>query len=322
MPTIPIGPLIVFLIGTSLYSFLFVDSGKSEIFKTRKKQSLNMRTNSFRLKFKEYADGKVKYSKRVEKETLCLNAGLDWSYSDFLMVCVGISLFFLVFFIFIVGNVYMAVIFAIFGYTLPEQLIGLIRTKRLAKLEKQIGPFMNMVIKRYEFTEDFEKSLIGTTKEFYGTEPLYTELSKTVSEVAVGISISEALDNLSKRTANKYLKLLADYYKIAYTLGTDEVRKKLLGQAYVQYEENRKMKSFLKEQISEPIRDSYLMVGAVPLFFGFGVLFINDYLDFMLNDPVGQIGMAVCSMGLLVIIIFINKVIGAPLDRHEKKKKQ
>ena len=144
-------------------------------------------------------------------------------------------------------------------------------------------------------------------------------LFRSVSEISIGVSIPEALDNLAKRTANKYLGLLADYYRIAYILGTDEVRKKLLGQAYEQYEENRKMLAFMKEQISEPKRDAYLMVIAFPLFFLFGVFFMDDYLDFILNDPIGQIGLAVCVSVVLAVIWFINNVVAAPIDKRKNQ---
>ena len=208
------------------------------------------------------------------------------------------------------------------GFIAPKQIIGMIRNKRVEKLEQQLGPFMNMVIKRYEYTEDFEKAIVNTTKEFFGTEPLYTELSKTVSEISVGVAIPEALDNLALRTGNKYMGLLADYYKIAYNLGTDEVRKKLLNQAYVQYEENRRLRMFLKEQISEPVRDAYMMVLAYPLFCGFGMFFMDGWTDFMFKQTLGQIAFTACTGAILAIIVFINKVVGAPLEKPYVKPKE
>lgn len=321
-PLIAVGPFMLFMIGTIIYSNLFMSSGKSEIFKLRKKQAKDFSANTFRLRFKDYTDKKIEYTKREEIEILCQNAGFDWGYSDFILISIGVAFIMFSIFTFLIGNVFMGIAFAILGYNFPKQILGMIKTKRVEKLETQLGPFMNMVIKRYEYTEDFEKAIINTAKEFYGTEPLYTELSKTVSEISVGLSIPEALDNLAIRTSNKYMGLLADYYKIAYLLGTDEVRKKLLGQAYQQYEENRKLKMFLKEQISEPVRDSYMMVLAYPLFVGFGVVFMDGYTDFMFHQLLGQIVLTICTLAILAIIVFINKVIGAPLEKKYTKPKQ
>lgn len=317
---IPIMPFLVIMIGIILYSNLIMDSGKNNILKYRKEQSKNGSKSSFRVKFKEDVERRVKFSKREELELLCLNAGFDLSYSDFLLICLCLAcgLFFVC--VFLINNFFMGVVFAFFGFSLPKQILGMIKTKRVEKLEKQIGPFMNMVIKRYEYTGDFEKAMINTTNEFYGTEPLFTELSKTVSEMSIGVPIPQALDGLARRTTNKYLGLLSDYYKIAYTLGTDEVRKKLLSQAYIQYEENRRMKAFLKEQISEPIRDSYLMVITVPVFFLFGCFAINGYTEFMFNETVGQIVLAGIAICLIGVIWFINHVVGAPLDKRKEKK--
>lgn len=316
---IPAIPFIVIMVITFLYSNLFMDSGKANILNYRKNQAKKSSMNSFRVKFKEDVDKRVAFSKREKIEILCLNAGFDLSYSDYLLVCGGIAFLFFFLCVTLMNNFFMGIVLGAFGYNLPKQVLGIIRTKRIQKLENQIGPFMNMVVKRYEYTGDFEKAMINTAKDFYGTEPLFTELSKTVSEMSVGIPIPNALDNLARRTSNKYLGLLADYYKIAYSLGTDEVRKKLLNQAYIQFEENRKMKAFLKEQISEPIRDSYLMVMTVPVFFLFGCFAINGYTEFMFNETLGQVTLAIIAVFLLGIIWFINKVVGAPLDKRKEK---
>lgn len=321
-PLISIGPFLLFMIGSMIFSTLFLDSDKVDIFQARKKQANQLSSNTFRLKFKEYTVKKVTYSKREKIEILCQNAGINWDYGDFMLVslCVAIVIFCIL--TFIIGNVFMGLMLGYLGFIAPKQILGLIKNKRIEKLEQQLGPFMNMVIKRYEYTEDFEKAIVNTTKEFFGTEPLYTELSKTVSEISTGISIPEALDNLALRTGNKYMGLLSDYYKIAYTLGTDEVRKKLLTQAYIQYEENRKLKMFLKEQISEPVRDAYMMVLAYPLFCGFGAIFMDGWVDFMFKETLGQIVFTLCTAAILGIIVFINKVVGAPLEKPYVKSKQ
>ena len=324
---IPVAPFLLIMVLLILWSTFISDSGKADIIQYRKDQTKNSSKNTFRVKFQEDINKRVKYSKREEIELLALNAGFDLSYSDYLLICACIAIGLLVIFTVILNNVYMGFVFAFVGFIAPKQVLGVIKHKRLDKIEKQIGPFMKMVIKRYEYTGDFEMSLTGTAKEFYGTEPLFSELSKTVSEISIGVSIPNALDNLARRTSNRYLGLLADYYKIAYTLGTDEVRKKLLNQAYQQYEENRKMKAFLKEQISEPVRDSYLMVLTVPVFFLVGCFGIDGYLDFMTHEMLGQISLAVISLLLIGIIWFINKVVGAPLEKkyddrsRENKKK-
>ena len=315
---IPIGPFLGFMIFTILYSNLILDSGKDSIFKYRKKQQQDNRS-SFRQKFDKEIEQRTKFTHREAIEMLCLNAGFDLKYSDYILICscISICLFFLS--TFLINNVFLGIVLAFIGFKFPKQILGMIKTKRVEKLEQQIGPFLNMVIKRYEYTKDFEKSMINTTKEFVGMEPLFTELTKTVSEMALGISTTKALDNLAKRTSNKYLGLFSDYYAIAISLGTDEVRKNLLNQAYIQYEENRKMKSFLKEQISEPIRDCYLMIAVVPLLFLFGCFVINGYTDFMFNTLIGQAVIAGTFVALLGAIVFVNKVVGAPLDGRKEK---
>jgi len=291
------------------------DSRDSSILTFRKEQAQNMSNeNAIRNKFREYTEKKVNFSKRYKIETLCLNAGFNASYSDYLLACFGTS--FLLFFLLTFGlqNPFMGVVLAVVGYLLPKQVLGFIKNKRLNTLERQIGPFMHMVIKRYENTTDFEKSLILTMEEFRGTQPMYGELQKAVAEISVGVAVGEAMDNLARRTGNPYLSRLSDFYKIAYKLGTEEVREKLLYQAYLQFEENRRMKDFLKKEISEPVRDAYIMVATIPIFALFGVLTMEGYLNFMLFTMIGKIATAIVLSFILASVWFINVKIAAPLD--------
>ena len=305
---------LVFMIGLIIYSAF--DTNDVSVFEFRKTQSKSMsQENAIRSRMKEYTEKKVDYSKRYKIETLCMNAGFtDMTYADYLMLSLGSSLLFFFIFGVLLGNIVLGLFLAFVGYSLPKQVLNFIKNKRAVVLEQQIGPFMEMVIKRYENTSDFDKSLILTMEEFRGTEPMYGELRKTVSEIKVGVPTGEAMDNLARRTGNMYLSRLSDYYKIAYRLGTQEVREKLLTQAYLQFEENRRMKDFLKKEISEPVRDAYVMVATIPVFALFGVFTMDDYLAFMLFDPIGKIGLAVIVFVMIASVWFINTKIAAPLD--------
>ena len=46
---------------------------------------------------------------------------------------------------------------------------------------------------------------------------------------------------------------------------------------------------------------------------------MDDYLDFILNDPIGQIGLAVCVSVVLAVIWFINNVVAAPIDKRKNQ---
>jgi tight adherence protein B len=214
----------------------------------------------------------------------------------------------------IMNNPILALIFLFVGYMIPKQVITLLKNRRVGLMEKQIGSFMQMVIKRYETTRDFGKALELSTVEFKGEEPLYTELRKTVLDISLGMPVTEAMDGLARRTGNKFMGRLSDYYKIASAIGTDDIRKKLLTQAFQQFEENRKAKQTMKKELSTVVREAYIMLASIPMFAVYQILTNDKYIDFMTNTLMGKIGSVVIVCIFMGAVWFVNNKISAPLD--------
>ena len=153
------------------------------------------------------------------------------------------------------------------------------------------------------FSDSIEKCL----NDFVGQEPLYSELKLSVAELKLGTPVEEVIQELARRTGNKFLKRYADFYNITASLGTDEAKNNILGQAYIQYDEHRKMSSKLKKDLAGPIGEAYFMVASIP-----GTS--KSYIDFMLNTTFGKIGSAVILTVVIGCIWFINAKIASPLD--------
>lgn len=288
---------------------------KNSRLESRKQQSTNLlRENVLKKRLEKYAEEKVKFSKRYDIETLCLQAGFNLSYAEYMMISITTAIVSTLSVALVMNNVLLGIVFALIGYMIPKQVITFLKNRRITRMEKQIGPFMQMVIKRYETTKDFGKSLELTLVEFEGEEPMYSEIRKTVLEINVGLPIGEAMDNMGRRTGNKYLARLSDYYKIASTLGTEEIRKKLLNQAYKQFEENRKAQATMKKELSGPKNEAYIMLACIPGFAVYSAMTNDDFVPFMTNTLTGQIGTTVITLIFLGSIWFVNKKIGAPLE--------
>jgi tight adherence protein B len=286
-----------------------------EILENRKQQTRNLfRENILKQRLEKFTEEKVKFSKRYAIETLCLQAGYRLTYAEYLILSIGCAIVSAVLVGMVMNNPILSIIFAFIGYMLPKQFITFMKNRRFSIMEKQIGPFMQMVIKRYETTKDFKKALELTLVEFKGEEPMYSEIKQTVLEIDLGLPVGEALDNMARRTGNKYLARFSDFYKIASSLGTDEVRKKLLMQAYQQYEENRQDKRDLKKQLATPVREAYIMLGSIPMFAIYQILTNENYIDFMINTTTGKIGTAIIASVFMGCIWFVNSKIGAPLE--------
>jgi len=303
----------VLMLGTVLISVL--GQRKEKALEKRKEQSTNLfRENILKKKIESFTEGKVKYSKRYAIESLCLQAGIKLTFAEYIVisgtsaivcaVLVGIG----------VNNPLLSIMFLFIGYMLPKQVITFMKNRRVTILERQIGPFMHMVIKRYEATKDFASALELTMHEFKGEQPIYGEIKQTVLDIKVGVPLTEAMDNMGRRTGNAFMMRFADYYKIASNLGTDAIRKKLLMQAYQQFEENRKGKAMLKKQLSSAKTQSYILLATIPLFAIYQTMVSDTYIEFMTTTTTGQIGTAIISFVFIGSIWFINNKIGAPLE--------
>lgn len=283
----------------------------------RKKQSQNrLRENVFKQRIEKIAESRVRFSKRYKIETLCLQAGIPLSYTEYLMISVGTALVIGVLVTMIMNNPILGIIFLFVGYMVPRQVITFIRNRRIGIMDKQIGSFMQMAIKRYETTRDFGKALELSTIEFKGEEPLYSELQRAVMDINLGMPVADALDALARRTGNKYMGRLSDYYRIASTLGTDEIRKKLLNQAFQQYEENRITKQTMKKDLATVVRESYIMLGSIPMFGAYQVMTNDKYIDFMTNTTMGKIGTVAIAVVFMGAVWFVNTQISKPLDEN------
>ncbi|WPQ59627.1 type II secretion system F family protein [Paenibacillus polymyxa] len=236
------------------------------------------------------------------------------TYAEYLMISVASALIVAIFVGMVMNNPILGIIFLIVGYMIPKQFITLRKNRRVVMMEKQIGSFMHMVIKRYETTREFSKALELSTIEFKGEEPLYTELRKTVLDINLGKPVTDSMDALARRTGNKYLARFSDYYKIASSIGTDEIRKKLLEQAYKQFEENRVNKQTTKKELATVVREAYIMLGSIPMFAIYQVMTNDKYIDFMTETFLGKVGSVIIIAVFMGAVWFINNKISAPID--------
>lgn len=257
---------------------------------------------------------KANVTKKYQTETLCLQAGYELSYGEYKILCISIAIALPLVMLLLLNNIFLALVFAIMGYLLPGQVFKFQANKRVMKMEDQVGSFIRIVLERYKTNKDLSKSIVQTLPDFKGHEPLYSTLKQAVVDINVGMPSDEALDRLTRRTGSRFLARFSDYYKITENLATHESKVELLNQAFLQYDENRQLKSLLRKEIAGPVREAYIMVAATPVFMAYQSFATDGYLDFMLNDQMGQIGLAVVVLVLLACVWFINVKLGAPIE--------
>lgn len=291
------------------------DDDSKTILSMRKKQNAtSFRESALKKKLEQMAEEKAKFDKKFQIETMCLQAGYKVSYGEFVISCIGSAILLPIITGVITNNPILAIMFIPVGYMIPGQVMAFIKNRRVGLMDKQVGSFMKLVIERYKSQGDFAKSVEGCLVDFKGQEPLYSELKQTILDINLNVPTGESMDNLARRTGNKYLQRLADYYKITADLGTKDAKENILGQAFLQYEENRKIKSTLKSEIAGPVREAYIMLASIPMMIAYQVFTSDTYVKFMTTTTMGKVGSAVIVGVLMGAIWFINAKIGSPLD--------
>lgn len=291
-------------------------SAASTMAELRSRQISGLREHAIKKKLEETVEERSGNEKKFKNEEMLMRAGLvGWSYGELILTKLGSALIGTLISWLFLNNLVLTIAIAITFYILPSQIVSTIANRRVAAMEKEIGTFIQLTIERYKVHHDFQKAIKQTADDFNGLEPMNSEIRQTILEFDTGqFSTAQAVRNMGKRTGNKFITQMANYYEIASTIGTEDSRDKILGQAWENYNEDYKMKQRLAQEIDGPKKDAYIVVGALPVLMFYQTTVDDTYLDFFLNTTIGQIGLAVILVVVVLSIIFINKKIAAPLD--------
>ncbi len=299
------------LVLSIIFSLIFFNLDQ---IRRRMKQSQSLLPkNLLRTKFKQITSTKVKSSTISNVERDLNQAGFyNASYEDFLIASAISSIILVLFFSIVLNNIILALIFGVVGAMLPHQIIIIKKNKRFEILDRQLGPFLQIVSERYENGSDMKTCIETTVLEFKGEQPIYKELERLALSLNTGKKIEDMLDEFAERLGNPYAKRFADYYRIATELGSDTSRG-LVTQAFMQHDENRKNKILIQKELQACKSEGYLLLGGIPAVVLYQMFFSEGYVDFMINTTVGKVGLAIITIIAFGAFWFLNKKIGAPL---------
>ena len=303
-----------FLLMCRLIIYNYKANNKTTLDMRKEQSKTSLRENAIKKALEQNFEDRASFSKKYKVETMCIQAGLKIKYGEYKIICLLSAIILPILCLSVLNNEYLAVVSFVLGFTIPSQVITMIKNRRTAILDKQVGSFLQMVTERYNNTKDFSKAIQDCVEDFKGAEPFYTELRDTVLDMQLGVSTSNALKGLADRTGNKYLSRLGDYYSLALKLGTPEARNTLLKQSFNQYNEDRKNKNELKMAISGPANEAYLMIAFIPCTMLYNAFTNESYIPFMTQTTLGKIGVA----GIFAVIVgclwVVNTKLSSPID--------
>lgn len=313
-------------IGFGLIVFLIILKNKGErstSLNIRKKQTSSWTSkNTLSTLIEKNLEGKVKVTKKMDIEDLCYRAGYIMDYYVFLTYRIVAAILFGIATQMIVKNIFLSIALFFVGFFTPLEYMKFFANRRSKNLNTQIGVAMKMITKRYENTSDMKEAIEKTAKDMYGDEPIYTELTRLLDDINMGVSIEEAMNTSSRRMGNKFFERFTAFYGVSSDAGTKETKSELLNQAIAQYEENETIKRKLVKALREPVATAYIMIAAVPFSVLAGSGSVENYKQVMTQTLPGKIMTAFIVVSLAFSIWFVNTKLQAPIEVVKKKKKK
>lgn len=237
----------VYIIIIGLIMLIFILLGIKELLSENRNDFISKREKLEEKKFKyiinklgDSVTCSVKNKTIYKVETIFTQAGFPISYGTYKIISLTMSIILPIFTIVFLHNIFLAFAACFGGYIMPLQIVRSIRNKRLSKLSKQSGSFLNIITERFKATHDLSNCIVSSKEDFEGQEPMYSEILKTEAEMKRGIPAIDALKNLSGRVNSIYIKQFCEYYPIISQIGINKNTLDIMSEPFKTYEKQRK----------------------------------------------------------------------------------
>ena len=235
-----------------------------------------------------------------------LQAGLDWTVSRLLLSCAAFGA---IGFMVMVGVLHQAMLLAcVVGgllAALPLLYVQYIRSRRLNKLQRQLPEALDLVTRALRSGHSFSSGLQMIGEEM--AEPIANEFRIVADEVNFGVSLQQALTNLSERIPLTDLR----YFVVSVLIQRDSGGNltEVLGNLSRLIRERLKLYAKVKVLSSEG-RLSAWILGLMPFALAAVMNILNpDFMSPLWKDP---IGLAIIKYKLILMafgVLILRKII-------------
>jgi tight adherence protein B len=189
---------------------------------------------------------------------------------------------------------------AAFLGTIPFLYILLKKRKRMQKFESQLPDALELIARSLKAGHALPSGLKIVSLEF--DDPIGTEFDKTLDEINFGISIDEALKNLSKRIDCPDIKFFVISVILQRETGGNLAE--ILESIGRVIRKRFKFKGNVRTLSAEGKLSAIILI-ALPFFFATVITFMNPkYINTLIFDPVGKM-MVFFAMLMMVIGTFV-----------------
>jgi tight adherence protein B len=202
----------------------------------------------------------------------------------------------------VIKNNLAALMLLFIGVTFPFLYLVILKRKRIQKFRKQLPEALDLMARALKAGHAFTNGMRLAADEF--DDPLGPEFTETLDEINFGLSVPDALINLTKRVDCTEIK----YFVVAVTLQreTGGNLAELMGTLSYLIREKFKFQGKVKTLSAEGKLSAIVLI-AIPFLMAGWLHFSNpDYLATLFMDPIGKV-MIIAAALMMIIGIFVMK---------------
>ncbi|WP_418125813.1 type II secretion system F family protein [Variovorax sp. 160MFSha2.1] len=235
-----------------------------------------------------------------------LQAGLDWTVSSFLLIsCVLGVLGFFAAMVMVHQSLLVALVAGGCLAVLPLLYLQRQRSRRLTRMEKQLPEALDLVTRALRAGHSFASGVQMIGDEM--ADPIASEFRMVADEVNFGVSLQQALTNLSERVPLTDLR----YFVVSVLIQRDSGGNltEVLGNLSRLIRERLKLLARVRVLSSEG-RLSAWILGLMP--FALAALmnvFNPEFMSPLWTDPIGQMVIKYMLVVMLVGVVLLRKIV-------------
>lgn len=241
----------------------------------------------------------TKLKKKIEE------AGLPIKLEDFYVVRIGSAVIFFLISILLKYHIIISIIFFVIGFWLPILYVNHKRNRRLARCVNQLAETLGIMANSLRAGFSFMQAMQLIGKEM--PDPIGTEFERTVQDIAYGVPIEKAFENMVTRLPDKNLEMVLSALLIQRKSGgnlaelLETMQETVLGRV--------RIKDEIKTLTAEG-RISGIIITLIPVALGVYLYFVNrDYFGILLEEPLGLLILGLSVFFLIVGWFVIRKIV-------------
>ncbi len=203
------------------------------------------------------------------------------------------------------GGVLISFILGLMFASTPFLYILIARNQRMAKFERQLPDALDLVARSLRAGHAFSGALQMVAQEF--PDPIGPEFAKTFAEINFGISVQDALKNLTQRIDCQDLKFFAISVIIQRESGGNLAE--ILESIGSLIRERFKLHGRIRTLAAEGKISAIILIALPFLVAGLIYVMNREYLQLLFSEPVGKLMLVLALVGMLLGVAVMKKIV-------------